>query len=391
MDHVRIADIVVREDLYPRLEPSRDRILQYRECLAELPPIEINQNRWLIDGYHRLEAHKEAGADAVPVKVTQTANEYEFFMLTGERNAAHGLPMSSSEKKQYTIRCFRKFVDNHAWAKTKQGYSDYLADLKEEAERYARNVRVSFQMVRYNYLKPEWDSRTDKERDAELERLFEEITDDSDDSLRAIARQVGCSHTHVSNFYSDYKNLTAEDDDAPQPWPDRPYDIIYADPPWQYDARSEGAGRQVGNHYEMMDLDAIKAMDVRAISKPAACLFLWATVPKLEWALETMKAWGFQYVSHWIWDKQVTGLGHWNRGRHELLLIGRKGSFKSPANDSFLPHSIISERRGEHSAKPLKIAELITRLFPNTDRIELFARDAKEGFDAWGNEGVQNE
>ena len=47
-----------------------------------------------------------------------------------------------------------------------------------------------------------------------------------------------------------------------------------------------------------------------------------------------IRAWGFTYRSNIVWDKvKAMGLGAWVRQRHELLLIGTRGSFPHPHAD----------------------------------------------------------
>jgi N6-adenosine-specific RNA methylase IME4 len=101
-----------------------------------------------------------------------------------------------------------------------------------------------------------------------------------------------------------------------------------------------------------------------------------------------MDAWGFDYRSHQIWNKDRIGTGYWFRNKHELLLVGVRGDIPAPApgeNDT----SVIDARRGEHSAKPEVFLEMIERLYPNLPKIELNRRGpARAGWDAWGNEAI---
>jgi uncharacterized ParB-like nuclease family protein len=76
---------------------------------------------------------------------------------------------------------------------------------------------------------------------------------------------------------------------------------------------------------------------------------------------------------------------HGIRGKCELLLIGRRGDVAAPAPGEQLP-ALIAAPRGRHSEKPDIFAEEIARLFPNVPKLEMFARKARPGFDAWGNE-----
>lgn len=172
------------------------------------------------------------------------------------------------------------------------------------------------------------------------------------------------------------------------------YPVIYADPPWQFAGRSEITGREKSaeNHYPTMPTDEICQL-FEKIGSPAgrdAVLFLWATNPMLPEALRVMAAWGFAYVHHWIWDKQVAGTGYWGRDRHELLLIGRRGDVPAPLPGS-QPETVYSEQKGRHSAKPDFYAETIERLYPGVPRLELFCRAPRPGWDAWGYEAATPE
>ena len=99
-----------------------------------------------------------------------------------------------------------------------------------------------------------------------------------------------------------------------------------------------------------------------------------------------MEAWGYSFRSEIIWVKDKIGIGQWVRNQHEILLIGRKGSFPPPPEAARSP-SVIAAPRGEHSAKPEVFAELIERWYPDMPKIELFRRGpARPGWAAWGNE-----
>ena len=90
--------------------------------------------------------------------------------------------------------------------------------------------------------------------------------------------------------------------------------------------------RAADNHYPTSILEAIKVRDVPSISAPDCVLFLWATVPMLPHALTVMAAWDFNYVSHYVWNKDRVGTGYWNRNKHELLLIGTRGEIPAPCS-----------------------------------------------------------
>ena len=167
------------------------------------------------------------------------------------------------------------------------------------------------------------------------------------------------------------------------------YQIIYADPPWRYEHPPIGASnRSIENHYPTMTIDEIKSLPIPADDN--AVLFLWATAPKLKECIDVMLAWGFQYRTCMVWDKDIIGMGYWFRNQYELLLVGLRGKF-SPPIPSDRPSSVWRERRTKHSKKPDGIRDWIGRCFPLATKLELFARQKTDGWDVFGNEvdGIQ--
>ena len=162
------------------------------------------------------------------------------------------------------------------------------------------------------------------------------------------------------------------------------YEVIYADPPWNLD------GSRGTLEYPTMETDEIKALLVPSADK-SVC-FMWAvTGPKLIDALETMRAWGFEYKSQACWDKKKIGTGYWFRNQHELLLVGTKKNF-SPPPISMRVGSMFHYCRSEHSRKPDIIRCLIDKWYPTASKLEMFARPYTEmwpkhdGWDTFGNE-----
>lgn len=165
------------------------------------------------------------------------------------------------------------------------------------------------------------------------------------------------------------------------------YNVILADPPWRFEpySRETGMDRAADNHYPTESVETIAALDVPDAAADDAVLFLWATAPMLPEALDVMSAWGFQYKSHLIWEKDRLGTGYWARNKHELLLIGTRGNIPAPSPGT-QPESVVKAPVGRHSEKPAIFYEIIERLFPNVPKLEMFAREHRAGWDSWGNE-----
>ena len=90
---------------------------------------------------------------------------------------------------------------------------------------------------------------------------------------------------------------------------DKKYNIIYADPPWEY--RNMGNIQATANsHYPTMKQKDIETLPVGKLAEDNAILFMWATFPKLQEALNTIKAWGFEYKTiGFNWVKKNKGGG----------------------------------------------------------------------------------
>jgi N6-adenosine-specific RNA methylase IME4 len=159
------------------------------------------------------------------------------------------------------------------------------------------------------------------------------------------------------------------------------FDLILADPPYLYDVEANRASDRIGTHYMQMKTQDICDLPVQNITEKKAILFLWSPSPKVEDAMEIIKAWNFEYKTQIVWNKKYIGLCHNVRQQHEILLIAKKGDYPTPL---YKPPSIIDERRTDHSRKPEKSYDIINRMYPDSRKIELFARYVFPGFTGIG-------
>lgn len=167
------------------------------------------------------------------------------------------------------------------------------------------------------------------------------------------------------------------------------YGIIYADPPWRYE-KNKGNG-VAENHYQTMSIAEISELPIRVIADRDCVLFLWTTFPQMNAAFDVIRAWGFCYKTvAFLWLKQTKvshkwffGMGNWTRGNAEICLLATKGK---PRRKSKSVHQFIISPVQTHSRKPEEAREKILELMGELPRIELFAREKMDGWDAWGNE-----
>ena len=175
------------------------------------------------------------------------------------------------------------------------------------------------------------------------------------------------------------------------PFPNKKYNIIYADPPWHYQTWSEGFKRNITSKYKTMSMEEIWDLPIDEIADEDCILFLWVTFPKLLDCIKTIEKWGFTYKTcafTWVKknkksDSWFWGLGYWTRANSELCLLATKGK---PKRVSAGVHQVVDDRIMEHSKKPDTVRQRIVELVGDLPRIELFARQTADGWDSWGNE-----
>lgn len=163
------------------------------------------------------------------------------------------------------------------------------------------------------------------------------------------------------------------------------FQVILADPPWRYNY-SKSKSRKIENNYPTMSIDDICKLNIGSIVDEDCILFLWTTAPKLEEAFKVINSWGFKYKTGMIWNKKKMGLGYYSRIQHEHILIATKGKIKPP-EPAVRPRSIIEKWwTKKHSEKPIEMYEIIEKMYPDKNKIELFSRAARSGWSNWGNE-----
>ena len=172
-------------------------------------------------------------------------------------------------------------------------------------------------------------------------------------------------------------------------FPDKKYQIIYADPAWEYNDEMMHGGAP--DHYDIMNNEELKKLPIQKIADENCILFLWVTLPKLNEVFDLISAWGFTYKTvafTWIKTNKNSnsyfiGMGRWTRSNPELCLLCTKGKPKKITNKV---RQLVVSPVGEHSKKPNEVRNRIIQLVGDLPRIELFARTKVHGWDVWGND-----
>ena len=167
------------------------------------------------------------------------------------------------------------------------------------------------------------------------------------------------------------------------PLPAERFGIIYADPPWDYKGQLQHAGPASGDtggairHYATVTLDDLKKLPVGSVAAADCLLFLWATSPHLDQAIDLGKAWGFDWATvAFVWDKGRVNPGFYTMSQCELCLVFRRGRIPAPRgarNERQLVHA----ERGPHSAKPEEVRKSDRADVPGAAEDRTLCADAK--------------
>jgi N6-adenosine-specific RNA methylase IME4 len=221
------------------------------------------------------------------------------------------------------------------------------------------------------------------------------------------------------------------------------FNVIVADPPWDFkDTLSmSDVKRGALSNYNTMTIEEIKSIPVKNItSNDGALLALWVPSSLLQQGLDVMKAWGFNHKQTYIWvkvkkdplidfkkwikksilkqpqvsydkfsyDRAITsiidslknlhpndsrcfGMGRLFRQTHEICLIGTTNNkiYKLLQNKS--QRSVRMAENLKHSAKPEDLQDSLDLMFPNVNKLEMFARRFRPNWVCVGNEVCNGE
>lgn len=167
------------------------------------------------------------------------------------------------------------------------------------------------------------------------------------------------------------------------------YDFIMADPPWRFAANSkEKPGKNPQAHYDCMTMGEVSALPVADLAKGDCLLWLWATNPMIGKQIEVAEKWGFKFSTIGVWVKQTKsgglafGTGYRLRNANELFILATRGK---PVTTKSV-RSVISGPVRAHSQKPDEAYEAAERLMPGVRRADLFSRQSRPGWEAFGHE-----
>jgi N6-adenosine-specific RNA methylase IME4 len=372
-------DIHPLSNLFPEMNPIEFRqLVEDIRINGQLEPVLLHPEcKRIIDGKHRYAAVRELGIK-LKYRVFDGNLDTMFQLvlsmnlkrrhLTPSQKAVLGLRVEEYESQKASIR--RRSTQNNTTGAVLADNLPDKATLPSQVGQ-ARDIAAKLVGVSARYIQ---DAKKIKDASPDL---LEKVTRGEISLNRAILENKEMERTSLVSYLKREKPQT--------------YNVILADPPWDYgkpNINTRSIGIQLDHYAPMSDSEISKIFQQTEIdiSNNAVCL-LWSTNPMLVNALKIMEEWGFSYKTNFCWVKDreyPTGLGYYFKSRHEILLLGVRGSFL-PLTREIVPSFLMTEPR-EHSRKPDEIYDIIETLYPNCNYLELFARNSRDGWDCYGNE-----
>lgn len=171
------------------------------------------------------------------------------------------------------------------------------------------------------------------------------------------------------------------------------YNLILSDPPWEQTKGGTRKCRPLQGRkldYPTLSMSEIKNIHAGFMDRAADdhLFFLW-TIDRFLHESECMMAeLGYRLHARLIWNKgNGIAPGFSVRFSHEYLLFFYHGKFTPVAlNARGRITTVFEEKAAGHSRKPEISYGIIERLYPDSRKLELFARRPRPGWDIWGNE-----
>ena len=376
-DRIDINEIKISKHylaLVPRM--TTDDAASFEQAIKEdgiREPLILNQDYLLLDGHSRYEQAQKQKIKQLPFRIKNFDDklyEEKYVIecnlqrrhLTNYQKIELGIPLLKLVSKLAALR--KK--STLKYAKKTTGSNEPIDQEKGKAtEIVAKKIGVSNTMMMRGKV----------------------INEKAPEHLKQKLRN---GTTSISSVYN---HVTKEERNLPKAvMPAGKFDIILCDVPIKF--TNEGVRGAAEKHYPTMS-----AMELSKLIIPSArnsIMFFWIStanqyhlinddgemIPTYQYILNS---WGFREIkTEFVWDKETIGLGSWNRSQHEKCLVAIQGKMPTPAK---LYSSIINTKRGPHSKKPEIFYEMIEKMYPERNYLELFARTKhNKNWAVFGNE-----
>jgi len=399
MKKIKIEDIIIEKRILQEINDEKVReIAESIKQIGLLHPVIIDQDNHLISGLHRIEASKLLGKTEIIYRRTNYStlknklieiqeniarNQYSILiigeLLQKEKEILDHISKEKQNNKSINSIEKKNDLDFAQCAQNQTGLAKRT--IYENMHLSQKIIPAIKEEIKNSDLK---NSRTTLRKIAKMPQIEQEKFVKAIKEDKIIAKKWERTKKGKTTIDNVVKEIKIKEKPKINPkLPKEKFNVIYADPPWQYEI-STTPNRIIEKEYPTMSLKELCKLKIP--SADDCILFLWCTSPKLyPEGNEILKAWGFTYKTSMVWIKDRIGMGYYARQRHELLLIATKGNIGVPEPENRYD-SVIEAPRQEHSKKPKEVYERIEKMYPQGKYLELFARNKREKWTSWGNE-----
>ena len=401
---MKIIDIIITGDRREIDPVTVSELAESIKMIGLINPITVDKNKHLIAGLHRFEAYRLLGLTAIEVVVIDCDSLRTELVEIDENLIRNNLdPISIGElalRRDEILEAMglranqsnKGRTGKYAVTGADSAPVKTTAEIAKKAGLSERSLQENKQLARD--LVPEAkttvrEKAIPKVAALEISRLQPDeqrkvIAGNEKTDILAAARELRQQRTAERRAQRAHRRLETLQNQEQLDGALGTFSVIYADPPWTTDY-SETSTSEAMNHYSVLTLEAICALNVQEIASNDAVLFLWTTSPKLKDAMQVLDAWGFEYRTCAVWEKDVFGVGDYFRQEHELLLVATRGTIPTPSAGDRAP-SVIRSPNIEYSRKPNTVYDIIERMYPQLPKIELFTRQPRSGWSRWGSQ-----
>ena len=381
---MNINNIKVNEE-YEKLVPplSKEDYTNLKESIIKdgvLYPVIINQEKVLLDGHHRLKICKENNIQTIETIFKTFPNQLDEkeFVISSNLNRRHLTTAQKADMGLEILDIEREKAKQRQGERTDLKPSNIVqnsvqSEVINNKEDNGKAVKIAARKagVSHDTLQRANKIKKASKKDPQINKRWEQ------------AKQ---GKTSINSVYRDVKRKEKKEEikTIPKKELEGKFNVFYVDPPWEYSTNASLGRGTADEHYPTMSIEKLQEMEIKPHTLNDAVLFLWTTNTHIQDAFKVMESWGFTYKTNMVWVKDRIGTGLYFRGKHEILLVGIKGSFQPFTTK--LPESVLLAPREQHSKKPIIIYDIIEQMYPGQKYVELFARNKRDGWTSWGNE-----
>ena len=370
--------------------------------LGLLNPIVVTTSNRLVAGAHRLEAVKNLGFETIEANVVELEDldielaEIDENLVRFDLSPAERAKLTARRKAIYIAKYPEtghgktpgaKGVENggkvanlatlHSGGKPESFYKDTAAKSGGSTRGVLRDVQRG-----ENIAEDVLDSitGTDMDNGVNLDALAK-LDKREQKAVVKHDKVKGINNLKTAKRSLDKARVVRDIKEEPTPTPEGPFRVIVADPPWPYE-RIDDPTHRGSMGYPPMSIEDICDMAVEEMAHDDCILWLWTTNSFLQQAYEVVEAWGFESKTLLTWVKSKIGVGNWLRNCTEHCILAVRGK---PVVQLTNQSTALRAPVREHSRKPIEFYKMVEKLCPGS-KVELFAREKREGWESWGGE-----